>query len=71
MKINNIALLDILACPQCRGKLTLLTEGEDHIGLRCDACQVVYPIEEGVPIMLVDQAVPSARWAEEERKMPS
>ncbi len=50
-------LLDILACPQCQGELTLTPE-ED--GLVCAACKVKYPIRDGVPVMLADEAEPVA-----------
>ena len=46
-------LLGILACPRCRG--TLVAEPES---LRCDACLVRYRIDEGIPVLLVDEAEP-------------
>lgn len=54
-------LLDILACPQCKGDLEL-TDKQD--GLICNACSVVYPIQEEIPIMLVDKAIPMQEWDE-------
>ena len=48
-------LLEILACPQCKGEVTL-TEKED--GLVCRACKLVYRIEDDIPIMLIDEAKP-------------
>lgn len=48
-------LLDILACPQCKGSLTL-TDQKD--GLACQACKLLYPIREGIPVMLIDEANP-------------
>ncbi len=48
-------LLEILAGPQCKGELTLTPE-ED--GLVCEACKVKYPIRDGVPVMLADEAEP-------------
>ncbi len=47
--------LDILACPKCKGGLTI-TEKQD--GLICHACKLVYEIKDEIPIMLVDQARP-------------
>ncbi len=44
-------LLEILCCPACHGDLV---EGTD--GLHCQACGLLYPIEDGIPVMLVDQA---------------
>ncbi len=46
-------LLAILACPQCKG---LLHYEQDAQGLTCTACRLRYPIREGIPVMLVDEA---------------
>ncbi len=46
-------LLDILACPQCKGSLNL---AQDKTGLTCEACQLRYPIKDGIPVMLVEEA---------------
>lgn len=46
-------LLDILACPKCKGDLEL-TEKED--GLICNACRLCYPVRDDIPIMLIDEA---------------
>ncbi|HTW89480.1 MAG TPA: Trm112 family protein [Candidatus Binataceae bacterium] len=48
-------LLDILACPKCKGEVKLTT---DEAGLVCEACRLVYPIRDDIPIMLIDQAQP-------------
>jgi uncharacterized protein YbaR (Trm112 family) len=48
-------LLDILACPKCKGDLHLTSAGD---GLACEACKLVYPIKDDIPIMLVDEAQP-------------
>lgn len=53
MAINK-DLLDILACPKCKGEITL-TEKED--GLICNKCKLLYPIRDGIPVMLIDEAV--------------
>ncbi len=51
-------LLEIICCPAerdgrpCHGDLNL--EGE---GLRCQACGLLYPIQDGIPVLLPDQAV--------------
>lgn len=55
----NKELLDILACPACKGSLTLLPE-ED--GLLCEACQTVYPVKDDIPIMLPEEAVRLEDW---------
>jgi len=46
-------LLDILACPKCKGEI-YLNEGGD--GLICDACKLLYEIKDDIPIMLIDEA---------------
>lgn len=48
----NKDLLEILACPQCKGALQL--QGKD--GLLCEKCSLLYEIRDDIPIMLVDQA---------------
>ena len=50
-------LLDLLACPLCKGELALRVENEadgEILGgeLRCDACDERYPIEDGIPNLL-------------------
>ncbi|GAB1410760.1 Trm112 family protein [Desulfovibrionales bacterium] len=52
-------LLTLLACPKCKGQLTVLGNEE---GLACAACSLVYPIREEIPVMLMDEAVPRAKW---------
>lgn len=46
-------LLDILACPKCKGDVRL-TERKD--GLICDVCKLKYPIKDDIPVMLTDEA---------------
>ena len=46
-------LLEILACPKCKGDIRL-TKEED--GLICDACKLKYPIKDDIPVMLIDEA---------------
>jgi len=48
-------LLDILACPKCKGDIHL-TEAQD--GLICNNCKLLYEIRDGIPIMLIDEAKP-------------
>ena len=47
------ALLDILACPVCKTPVKLTG---DQKGLRCDNCRRVYPVRDGIPVMLIDEA---------------
>ncbi len=54
MTINK-ELLEILACPKCKGDLTTT---ENHDGLICPACRLLYEIKDDIPIMLIDEALP-------------
>ena len=47
-------LLDILACPKCKGDI-FLNDKKD--GLVCNACKLMYPIRDDIPIMLIDEAI--------------
>jgi uncharacterized protein YbaR (Trm112 family) len=47
-------LLQILACPKCKGDVHL-TEKED--GLICNSCKLLYPIKDDIPVMLIDEAI--------------
>ena len=46
-------LLEILACPKCKSPVV-----QDKESLRCTSkeCALVYPIRNGIPIMLIDEA---------------
>ena len=46
-------LLEILACPKCKGNIHL-NEAQD--GLVCDNCRLLYEIKDDIPIMLIDEA---------------
>jgi hypothetical protein len=46
-------LLDILACPKCKGDIRLNNEGD---GLICDTCRLLYEIKDDIPVMLIDKA---------------
>ena len=48
-------LLEILACPKCKGDITM-NDSED--GLICDHCKLLYEIRDDIPIMLIDEAKP-------------
>ena len=44
-------LLAILVCPQCHGDLAL--EGAELV---CQDCGLAYPVRDGIPVLLVDEA---------------
>jgi uncharacterized protein YbaR (Trm112 family) len=49
-------LLEILACPKCKGDLEYRQEPREQ--LVCHACRLVYRVEDGIPVMLIDEATP-------------
>lgn len=49
----NKKLLEILICPQCRGKVRL---DEKSKGIICDNCKLFYEIKDDIPVMLVEEA---------------
>ena len=49
----NKDLLDILACPQCKGPVEL-TPKEN--GLVCEKCRLLYEIIDDIPVMIIDKA---------------
>jgi uncharacterized protein YbaR (Trm112 family) len=46
-------LLEILACPLCQTPVEVVKDGA---GLRCAKCRRVYPVQDDIPVMLVDEA---------------
>ena len=54
MAVND-ELLAILCCPKCKGDIRL--NGKQD-GLICDACRLLYPIRDDIPVMLIDEATP-------------
>lgn len=52
MAINK-ELLEILACPLCKEEVKLTA---DENGLKCVKCRRVYPIRNGIPVMLIEEA---------------
>ncbi len=48
-------LLEILVCPKCKGDLEHRHEPETLV---CHSCRLIYAVEDGIPIMLIDEAKP-------------
>jgi uncharacterized protein YbaR (Trm112 family) len=48
-------LVDILACPKCKGELTRIEEPD---GFACASCELLYRIEDDIPNFLIDEASP-------------
>ena len=51
-------LLELLVCPACHGEVGLVQDGS---GLECGGCGRVYPVRDGIPVMLVDEATSPTR----------
>lgn len=47
------SLLSLLACPKCHGKLA--KDGKHS--LVCSSCHLSYPVENGLPVLLIEKAV--------------
>lgn len=50
-------LLEILACPKCRGRLESKADGS---ALLCRACRLAYPIADEIPNLIAEDAQPLA-----------
>ncbi|MCT7941410.1 Trm112 family protein [Shewanella holmiensis] len=48
-------LLDIVACPVCKGKLEFDKEAQQLI---CKLDKIAYPINDGIPVLLENRAIP-------------
>lgn len=49
----NKKLIEVLVCPLCKGKLDWQKDAGE---LWCRAEKLAYPIREGIPVMLADEA---------------
>ncbi len=45
--------LELLVCPECQAKLSY---NKNQQNLSCDNCKLEYPVKDGIPVMLVEQA---------------
>ncbi len=52
-------LLHIIACPKCQGRLDFFDH--DH-GLVCQTCEVIYPVVEEIPVLLIEEAISVEDW---------
>jgi uncharacterized protein YbaR (Trm112 family) len=48
-------LLEILCCPMCKGELAYDAAAAT---LTCQACKLVFPIKDGIPMMRPEDGVP-------------
>ena len=57
MSLVDPELLKILACPSCKKPLE---EREKEKLLACGTCRKAYPVEDSIPVLLIDRARPLA-----------
>jgi len=52
------AIREILACPRCHGPLldAPAERPEESATLRCTLCALRFPVRDGIPVLLLDQA---------------
>jgi uncharacterized protein YbaR (Trm112 family) len=48
-------LMNIVVCPKCQKKVTPAENGIER--LICLSCGLAYPVDENIPVMLVDNAI--------------
>jgi uncharacterized protein len=52
-------LIELLVCPLCKGPLTLRRDDAARpMGLVCAADRLLFPIHDGIPVMLESEALP-------------
>jgi uncharacterized protein YbaR (Trm112 family) len=50
-------LLAIIVCPACHGDLALTEPDQSgQAELVCQGCGLAYPVRDGIPVLLVDEA---------------
>lgn len=48
--------LDLLVCPVCKGGLKTAPPQAGAERLACENCRKAYPVRDGIPVMLVEEA---------------
>ena len=46
-------ILDVLACPKCKGDVKVAEDGKAII---CKNCKLLYPVRDNIPFMLEEEA---------------
>ena len=46
-------LLELLVCPACKQQLVADTQAD---ALLCEPCALSYPVRDGIPVLLLDEA---------------
>ena len=64
----NPDLLPLLACPACRQPLRPV---DNEAGLACEACAAVFPVDRGIALLVMEEAVSRTAWENGERRSPN
>ena len=51
----NRELIDILACPKCKGAIKLR---DDQSAFECGTCKLAYPVVDEIPNFIIEEAQP-------------
>ncbi len=57
MDIVNKKLLEILVCPKCKARVK---QSENKLVCTNPVCGLGYPVRDGIPVMLIEEAEPPA-----------
>ena len=49
-------MLEVLACPKCKTEVKVVAVKDGVAGLQCTNCGLVYPVRNGIPIMLESES---------------
>jgi len=49
----DIKQIQMMVCPECNGKLEYIKKNNE---LTCDHCQLAFPVKDGIPVMLIEEA---------------
>lgn len=45
--------IEMMVCPECNGKLRYDNSTQELV---CDNCQLAFPVRDGIPVMLTEEA---------------
>ena len=45
--------IEMMACPECQGKLEYSKDSKELI---CETCSLAFPVRDGIPVMLIEEA---------------
>lgn len=45
--------IEMMACPECGGKLEYDKSAKELV---CNACQIAFPVKDGIPVMLIEES---------------